>query len=122
MQKQTKIILFSGLGAVVVTAGLLLSSSAASAQSDHDQPFTGLVEAVAKKFNLDQSQVQAVFDEYHTQQRQQMMEKMQDREAERLAKLVADGKITQAQQQAILAKLAELKTEFSSENVQDLTP
>jgi Spy/CpxP family protein refolding chaperone len=123
MQKSRTLFL-SGIGVAVVTAGLVLSSSLVRAQTT-DKPFGGLAEAIAKKFNLDQTQVEAVFTEYHDQHRQEMMEKMKVAEDERLSRLVTDGKITEAQKQAIVDKLTELKAErqnFDKEQFENMTP
>lgn len=71
---------------------------------------TSLVDKIAQKFNLNKSDVQKVFDEdraSHEAERQQKME-------ERLTQAVKDGKLTQAQADAIKAKLQEMKTFMDS--------
>jgi hypothetical protein len=72
---------------------------------------------IAQKFNLDQNQVQSVFDQYRTEQKQTM----QQRELDRLNKLVQDKKITDAQKQAILDEQAALKTKYNPANFKSLT-
>jgi len=75
--------------------------------------------AIAQKFNLDEVQVQAVFDQQRGQwqeQRQNKAEEMkvnrQQKFADNLAKLVSEGKIIQAQANAINAKRAELEAKI----------
>ncbi|NTU72782.1 hypothetical protein HGB07_01240 [Candidatus Roizmanbacteria bacterium] len=66
--------------------------------------FTSLVEQIATKFGLKQSDVQAVFDQ-HRQDRQTQMETQFEA---KLSQDVKDGKITEAQKQLIIAKHKEL--------------
>lgn len=115
--------ILSGLGAAVVTAGLVLSTSLAKAQAP-EQPFSGLVDAIAKKFNLNETEVQAFFDEYHTQHKQDMLVKMKEKQAERMSQLVTEGKLTEAQKQAFIAKMEELHSQMeeNKESMKDLTP
>lgn len=79
----------------------------------------GIAQAIAQKFNLDEAQVQAMFD----QQRGQWQEERQNKAAEmkvnreqkfadNLVKLVSEGKITQAQANAINVKRAELEAKI----------
>lgn len=97
------------IGAItaISAAGFTGVQIASAATDTSTNPMSSLVDAVATKFNLNKSDVQAVFDE----QRSQMEA---DREAEikeQIAQLVSDGKLTQAQADKINAKRAELKTE-----------
>lgn len=85
---------------------------------DSNNPNSSLVQKIAQKFNLDQSQVQAVFDEHKSEHHAVMKQKMSDR----LTQLVSEGKITDAQKQAIIAKMSELKGNFNPEAFKDLTP
>jgi hypothetical protein len=64
-----------------------------------------LVQRIAERFNLNQSEVQAVFDEVQ-QERHREMEAQYEA---RLNQAVADGKITEQQKQLILDKREELK-------------
>jgi Skp family chaperone for outer membrane proteins len=78
-------------------------------------PMSSLVDAIASKFNLSKTDVQAVFDEQHT--------KMQaDRETEvkaEVAQLVKDGKLTQAQADALNTKRTELQKERDASRATD---
>jgi hypothetical protein len=71
---------------------------------------SSLVSAVAKKFNLKQSDVQAVFDANRTQMEAQRETKVKDQ----VAQLVKDGKLTQAQADLINAKRAELQKQHDA--------
>lgn len=96
---------------VAALAGVGLVNAQSSTQSG-----TGLVDKIAQKFNLNKSDVQKVFDDdraAHDAQRQQQME-------DRLTQAVKDGKLTQAQADAIKAKLQEMKTFMDSQK--DKTP
>lgn len=69
-----------------------------------------LVQALADKFHVNTTDVQAVFDAQHAQQ-------VTDRVAQektRLDKAVTDGKLTQDQENLIIAKQAEQKTFMES--------
>lgn len=105
-------------------AGMLLygAASTVSAQSPSDtaHPMQSLVQKIAERFGLSETDVQAVFDE----QRDEMHAAMQTRIEDRLTQLVTDGKITEAQKQALIAKMDELKSEHEAdrENWKDMTP
>ncbi len=94
---------------IVTTIGLAgvagVGIAHASTDTNSTNPFSSLVDAISTKFNLSKTDVQKVFDEQRTA-----------REAEHetqvkadLAKLVTDGKLTQAQVDKILAKRTELQ-------------
>ena len=105
--------------AIVATLGMgafgATSAFAATGSGEVHNPMRNLVSAIAEKFNLSESDVQAVFDE----QRDAMQEKHQEKAAEHLAKAVTDGKLTQAQADAITANMASQKTFF--ESLKDMT-
>lgn len=77
-------------------------ASAQSSSSNRD----GLVDKIAQKFNLNKNDVQKVFDEQHAAHEAERQQRME----ERLAQAVKDGKLTQAQADAIKSKMAEMKT------------
>lgn len=91
-----------------VLALAIIGTSLATTNFVSAQNTTGsnsLVAAIAAKFNLNQSDVQAVFDEEHQKRETEMKQQMEAK----LTQAVADGKITEAQKQAILKKFAEMK-------------
>lgn len=95
-------------------------ANAATSTSDTDtNPMSSLVDKIATKFNLDKTQVQQVFDEQKTE----MDAEREQKAKEDLAQLVTDGKLTQAQSDAITAKRAELdKTrEANRDSMKDKT-
>lgn len=91
--------------AIVMILGLgVLGAGFVGAQTPTDGTKT-IVQRIAEKFNLNQTDVQAVFDEEHEEHHKQM----QVRVEENLNQAVKDGKITEAQKQAILTKFSEMK-------------
>lgn len=89
-------------------AGLGVASAATNPSGSSDS----LIDKLATKFNLNKSDVEAVFEEEKTEreaEHQQMIE-------ERLTELVADGKLTEDQKSKILAKQAELKAQLEEEH------
>ena len=97
-------------------AGIGIAS--ATSNTTGTDPMSNLVSAIATKFNLKQSDVQAVFDEQHTQMEQQRETEVKDK----LAQLVKDGKLTQAQSDAITAKRAEIKKEMDANRTNGTKP
>jgi Spy/CpxP family protein refolding chaperone len=106
------------LPVMVVTIGsaALFGASQVSAQNSDGR--SEIVTMIAQKFNLDQSQVQQVFDQHKEQMHQKMQQKLEDR----LNQLVKDGKLTETQKQAIIAKMNQEKSNFKPESMKDLTP
>lgn len=107
MKKQLAI---AGLVAGITTAGIAtagIASAATDTSSNSTNPMSSLVDAIASKFNLNKSEVQAVFDEQKTKMETEREAKVK----EEVAQLVTDGKLTQAQADAINAKRAELQKE-----------
>lgn len=87
-------------------------------------PMSGLAGAIAQKFNLNQAEVQAVFDQQRGQWQEKRQEKAKQMEAAReqkfadyLAKLVGEGKIKPTQAEAIKAKRAELEAKIASQAI-----
>ena len=86
--------------------------------TDKGNPMGGLVTAIAQKFGLQESAVQAVFDEQKSKMEAERKIKMAEMETKRTAEfetrlsgLVTAGKLTQTQADAIKAKHAELQTQ-----------
>lgn len=83
------------------------SAATSTSSSSSTSPMSSLIQKIATKFNLKESDVQAVFDA----DRAEMEQKSEASLVSQQAQLVKDGKITQAQSDAITAKRAELKKE-----------
>jgi hypothetical protein len=96
------------LAAVAVIAATGAGVATASATSS---PSGGsLAQRLASTFGLDQSKVQSVIDQYRSDQSAQRESSYEAR----LSQAVTAGKITSAQQQAILTEHAKLQTELQA--------
>ena len=100
----------SAVIAGVVGAGATAIHAASNDTTTRPNPMANLVTAIAQKFNLNQADVQKIFDEQQTQMREKMETRQVEQQKERLTQAVKNGKLTQAQADLILAKQAELKT------------
>jgi hypothetical protein len=96
---------------IVATAILILSVAVAGIGAAYaaegvqgTNPMSDLVSAIASKFNLNVSDVQAVFDAQKTKMQAHRQQSFTDR----INQAVTAGKLTQAQATAILSKKAEL--------------
>ena len=89
---------------VVATVGLAGLGTAAHATTQSSGS-GNLVDALVKKFNLDKSEVEKVFDEQHQARQAERDQRVKDD----LAQFVKDGKLTQDQADKLLAKRAELE-------------
>ncbi len=100
--------------AIVATLGMgafgATTVFAASDSSVGHNPMQKIVTALATKFHLNEKDVQAVFDE----QRGAMRENHQENAKDHLAQAVTDGKLTQAQADAITTNMESQKTFFES--------
>lgn len=116
MKKQ---LIAAGLATAVGVTGLAsfgVANAATSTTSSSD-PMSSLVDAIANKFNLNKTDVQAVFD---TQRSKMEAQREADVKAD-VAKLVTDGKLTQAQAEKINAKRAELQAQREAARSSDST-
>ncbi|HVW23421.1 MAG TPA: hypothetical protein VHB51_02995 [Candidatus Saccharimonadales bacterium] len=107
-----KPLMLAGVASTLTIGGLLTSgmASAATPSGSSDGPMNGLVGAIADKFHLNKSDVQAVVDTQHQKNQQQRAQHLTDE----LNKLVSDGKLTSAQKDLIVAKQTEVKTFMES--------
>jgi len=106
------------LVAVALVGGVFLSTQV-SAQETTTQN-SSIVTRIAQKFGLNQTDVQAFFDEEHEARHAEMRVENE----KRLTQLVTDGKITADQKQLILDKHAEIeqKRESTRNSRQGKTP
>lgn len=86
--------------------GGIASMGSVLAATDERKP-DSLVSRLAERFNLKESDVQAVFDEEKQARQADRQQKLE----ERLNKAVEDGKLTSGQKDKLLAKLDELQAE-----------
>ena len=99
-----------GLGSIGIGTGLAAPNDVTRHNS------SSLIVRIAERFRLPQEDVQAVFDE----QRQEMETARQQGQVRRLAALVEDGTLTQAQADALKEKQAEMHA--AMESFKDLEP
>ena len=107
--------------AVVLALGVMASAGYFGARyvfaDDTNPVHQELVTRIAQKFNLKESDVQAVFDAVKDERQAQMEKEREDS----LSKAVSDGVITEAQKLSLIAKLKEhLGQGQNGENRDDL--
>ena len=116
----SKKILIPVLAAGILGVGVVgVSQVHAATNTD---PSSSLVDALVKKFNLDKTQVQTVVDEFHNQRKAERQATMKTKVEDRLTQAVKNGKLTEAQKQAILDKLASVKNSFDANAFKNMTP
>ncbi len=99
MKKQTLAVVLA-LG-VIASVGYFGSSYVMA--GDTNPMHESLITKIAQKFNLKESDVEAVFEAV----RDERQEEMKSQRAEKLSQAVRDGVITEAQKQTLLAKMEE---------------
>jgi len=123
MKKKSKII----TGAIITICLMATGFGIVKATSGSNNPMSGLITTIAQKFNLNESDVQTVFDGYKTQMNTEREARRTETQAQRqqefttrINQAVTDGKLTQTQANAILAKMTELQTQ--KEELENKTP
>lgn len=112
--------MIAGAVATVGLTGSVYGVQAVSAETnDASKSGSSIVDKIASKFNLNKTDVQAVFDEDRQTHEAEHQAKME----ERLSQAVKEGKLTEEQKTKILAKLKELKANRPDKSeMQDKTP
>lgn len=95
--------------ALAICGGVVLADT----ENDKINPMADIVDAIAQKFNLNASDVQAVFDEQKIKMETQREQNRTQAETDKLSEAVANGKLTQIQADLIIAKRAELYAQNS---------
>ena len=95
------------LGAVLSATALagFYGVSTASAATTANADFPPMVQKIVEKYNLNKDEVKAIVDQDRTERQAEREKAMTDR----LTQSVTDGKITEAQKTAILAKHEEIQ-------------
>lgn len=104
-----KPLLVAGVASSVTLASLAGThiASAAESSTTNSDPQSTLISKIASKFNLSQNEVKAVFEADRSAREAEHQKQVETD----LSKLVSEGKLTEAQKDAILAKRAELQKE-----------
>lgn len=105
--------------AVVIGGSAIFGIQQANAAGN--SPFSGLSHAIAQKFNLNQSDVQTVVNQYMQTQHANMQQNMQARLTNRLNSEVSSGKITSGQETAITTELQSLQSQFPMSSLKGMT-
>lgn len=90
----------------VISSGTVYAAETPNAQ---DTMFSKLVSKIAAAFNLDSSKVDAVVKEVQKEHQAERQAEMKQKQEEHLSTLVSEGKITESQKKAIIAKTEELR-------------
>ncbi len=114
--------------AVIGAGAVGVGTTLASEREDRKDGFVSeIVSAIAEKFDLSESDVQAVFDEQAEARRDEMKDRHEEMRAkhdekfdEMLAQAVTDGDLTQSQADSITSKRDEMQ-EFA-ESMRDADP
>jgi hypothetical protein len=115
MKTTKKTMVFAGMALVIglAVSGIGLAKASVNGASGVN-PMSGLVAAIAQKFNLNSSDVQQVFNEQGAQMRTQMQAKQQQAFIDRINKAVSDGKLTQDQANKILAEKTLIESQIAA--------
>lgn len=93
--------------ALMAAGTIAVGAATVSAQTIDESGYLSIVTKIAEKFNLNQDEVRAVFDEEREVHHADMQQKMEDR----LTAAVMAGELAEAQKQAILTKHEEMQTQ-----------
>jgi len=114
MKKQ---LLTAGIVSVVGLAGVGGLATVSAATDDEANGRDGMISQLVERFNLDETEVSAFFDE----QRESREAEREAKQAERLSAAVEEGELTQTQVDLITEKRAEIKAEREEAKDADLS-
>ncbi len=122
LKKNSKRYLVVPIAALGLIAVLAFSNVDEANAQERQWSKGSFAQAIAEKFNLDQTQVEEVMQDFHQQNMEVRQQEMQTRLEERLDQAVAEGKLTDAQRYAILEKHEEMHDKMEELRDQDLSP
>lgn len=104
---------------IAVVGASIIGASTVSAQ-DTDTNKVSMVKQLAQKLGIEESKIQTAMDSIHADRQAEMQKQMEAR----LIQAVTDGKITEQQKQLILKKHQEIQAEREAnrETIKNLTP
>ncbi len=105
MKKSKKVILPALLLGTIAITGVGVSSASAD---ETENPRTSIIQRIAEKFNLNEDEVKTVFEEHKAERQEEMKQKHE----EHLNKLVSEGKLTEDQKNALIAKREEMREKY----------
>jgi hypothetical protein len=105
-------IVAGGAVAVIAMLGLGGAAMAATSNTTHQD---SLAQKIADKFHLNKSDVQSVIEQNHQDKQAKHEQMLKDK----LDQAVKDGKLTQAQEDKLIAKLKELHDQKKTDNKAD---
>lgn len=115
MQKRKMIVPALVLGVATVIG----VSSFSNVKANDEAQYPPIIQKIAEKFNLNQDEVKQVFNE----EREAHQAEMKQKREEELNKLVSEGKLTEDQKNALIAKQEEMQKnrESQREEMKDLS-
>lgn len=106
------------MAAIVLIGGVAWGVTEVKAQSSSSK-FPNLVQMIAQKFGLKESDVQAVVDQAHQQRQTQLKDQMNTKINDFLDQAIKDGKLTADQKQYILNKISDYQSSVQNTNPKD---
>ncbi len=97
-----------------------LTFVSASAYAQNNDGKATMITRLAQKLGVSEDKVKSAFDEIHSEHQTEMKQNME----QKLTELVSQGKLTETQKTAIIAKMEELRTKHQNikAEMQNLTP
>ncbi|MHB0975646.1 MAG: hypothetical protein ACYC1U_00455 [Candidatus Aquicultorales bacterium] len=105
----------------LVVMGVLFVGGLGVYAADGTTNYSSIVDRLAKAFNLDPAKVNEVFDQERQERQAEAEKNFQERFENMLDQAVEDGEITAEQKEAIVSKMAELKSKREEINNSKLT-
>lgn len=104
----------------ILSSGVVVATNAFAQTTNGQSSIPSLAQEIAKKFHLNQKDVQSVFDQH----KNEVQARMESNYENYLNNLVKAGKITQQQEQLILAEHKQLisQSESNASKFKNMTP